>query len=93
MAYDLMVFFAVVGTAPSQVTSADVLGCVTAQHTGTSVRVVLERDGQANGTYDPAPHPTGSAAGLRILGKATIITTATIPYNDRQGGRIIERPA
>jgi integrase/recombinase XerD len=37
VAYDLRVFFAVVGKAPSQVTSADVLGFVTAQHAGTSV--------------------------------------------------------
>jgi site-specific recombinase XerC len=32
--YDLRVFFAVVGKAPHEVTSVDVLGFVTAQHTG-----------------------------------------------------------
>jgi site-specific recombinase XerD len=35
--YDLMVFFAVVGKPPAQVTAADVLGFVTAQHTGATV--------------------------------------------------------
>jgi integrase/recombinase XerD len=34
VAYDLRVFFAVVGKAPAQVTAADVLRFVTAQHTG-----------------------------------------------------------
>jgi integrase/recombinase XerD len=34
VAYDLRVFFAVVGRAPHDVRSADVLGFVTAQHTG-----------------------------------------------------------
>jgi integrase/recombinase XerD len=34
VAYDLRVFFAVVGKAPELVTAADVLGFVTAQHTG-----------------------------------------------------------
>lgn len=34
VAYDLKVFFAAVGKAPREVTSADVLGFVTAQHTG-----------------------------------------------------------
>lgn len=34
VAYDLKVFFAAVGKAPGEVTSADVLGFVTAQHTG-----------------------------------------------------------
>jgi hypothetical protein len=34
VAYDLKVFFAVVGKPPREVTSADVLGFVTAQHAG-----------------------------------------------------------
>jgi integrase/recombinase XerD len=37
VAYDLKVFFAVVGKPPARVTAADVLGFVTAQHTGASV--------------------------------------------------------
>jgi integrase/recombinase XerD len=36
--YDLRVFFAVVGKPPAQVTAADVLEFVTAQHTGASRR-------------------------------------------------------
>jgi site-specific recombinase XerD len=35
--YDLKVFFAAVGKPPAQVTAADVLGFVTAQHTGATV--------------------------------------------------------
>jgi hypothetical protein len=37
VAYDLRVFFAVVGKPPARVTAADVLGFVTAQHTGAAV--------------------------------------------------------
>jgi integrase/recombinase XerD len=37
VAYDLRVFFAVVGKPPARVTAADVLGFVTAQHTGSAV--------------------------------------------------------
>jgi site-specific recombinase XerD len=37
VAYDLRVFFAAVGKPPELVTAADVLGFVTAQHTGISV--------------------------------------------------------
>jgi site-specific recombinase XerD len=36
VAYDLRVFFTVVGKPPEQVTAADVLGFVTAQHTGAT---------------------------------------------------------
>ena len=41
IAYDLKVFFAVVGTAPAEVTAADVLGFVTAQCNGGSGRLQL----------------------------------------------------
>ena len=45
-AYDLRVFFAVVGKPPGQVTAADVLAFVTAQHTGGTVdRLQLAGDG------------------------------------------------
>jgi site-specific recombinase XerD len=46
VAYDLSVFFAVVGKPPQRVTAADVLGFVTAQHTGvTAGRLQLAGDG------------------------------------------------
>jgi len=49
-AYDLRVFFAVVGKPPGQVTAADVLGFVTAQHTGAGVgRLQLAGDGAGTG--------------------------------------------
>jgi site-specific recombinase XerD len=46
VAYDLRVFFTVVRKPPARVTAADVLGFVTAQHTGATVgRVQLAGDG------------------------------------------------
>jgi integrase/recombinase XerD len=37
VAYDLRVFFSVVGKPPAQVTAGDVLGFVTAQYTGAAL--------------------------------------------------------
>ena len=46
VAYDLRVFFSVVSKPPHEVTSADVLGFVTAQHTGGRLgRLQPVRDG------------------------------------------------
>ncbi len=45
VAYDLRVFFTVVGKPPYEVTSADVLGFVTAQHTGGLGQLQPVRDG------------------------------------------------
>ncbi len=47
IAYDLKVFFAVVGTAPAEVTAADVLGFVTAQCNGGSGRLQLATGARA----------------------------------------------
>jgi hypothetical protein len=43
VAYDLNVFFAVVGNSPAEVTAADVLAFTTAQYTGGPVQRLLQR--------------------------------------------------
>lgn len=53
-AYDLKVFFAVVGKAPGEVTSADVLAFITSQRTG-------RRSGQVVQPLDPTGDPGGVA--------------------------------
>lgn len=45
-AYDLRIFFAVVGKDPAEVSSADVLGFITAQHNGGCGRLQFAGDGR-----------------------------------------------
>jgi hypothetical protein len=64
VAYDLREFFAVMGKAPAQVTAADVLGFVTAQHTGAVGRLRLAGAEVAGVSARTAGRRLSSVSGL-----------------------------
>ena len=64
VAYDLRVFFAVVGKPPPQVTAADVLGFVTAQHTGGTAERLQLVDGAGGVSARTVRRRLSSVSGL-----------------------------
>jgi integrase len=68
--YDLKVFFAVVGKAPEEVRTADVLAFITAQRTGRSAAQVLARldgDGEGGVATSTVARRLSSVSGLFVF--------------------------